>query len=289
MKLTFLNEYYKDFDYETGEVSGKDVIDTTKTGMSYYDQVIPGHKENDYMRKNKNLVGEIVMMSPKEYYEKCSREIFRGRHSVDDLKRNRKSDGQGEAIEDLKKVITEKKRKFPLPFLNYTEHGQEGLHRMMALGELFGWDEKFPVLVINYADWGEHLKEEQWRHSLEIGRAVDNSLRYSYDDLDEFKEQLQYDINDRFKYYDEFKGMDDIPFELIKKESKYDDEVKKLIVRVNFLIEGELLPCDYEFYADSIKIISDEEREKRDKEFEELVNKELDEYDANDILKELGL
>lgn len=40
------------------------------------------------------------------------------------------------------------KRKFPLPYLNLADNAQEGRHRMAVAAELFGWNEKFPVLVV---------------------------------------------------------------------------------------------------------------------------------------------
>lgn len=51
-------------------------------------------------------------------------------------------------IEYLKNIILKYKRKFPLPYLNLAERGQEGMHRMAVAAELFGWNEKFPVLIV---------------------------------------------------------------------------------------------------------------------------------------------
>ena len=44
--------------------------------------------------------------------------------------------------------INKYKRKFPLPYLNIATKQQEGRHRMYVAGELFGWDTRFPVLVV---------------------------------------------------------------------------------------------------------------------------------------------
>jgi hypothetical protein len=102
--------------------------------MSYYDQLIPGHPENAYMKKAKNLKGEIIYLTPLEYYQECAKNIFNT--SVESLKKQRGY--SQEYIEKLKKIIVEKKKCFPLTFLNYADKSQEGLHRMMVAGELFG-------------------------------------------------------------------------------------------------------------------------------------------------------
>ena len=61
------------FDYKTGDVNGSNIFDTTTTGSSFYNDLIPGDPENEYMEKNKNLKGEIKMVSPYEYFKGCSK------------------------------------------------------------------------------------------------------------------------------------------------------------------------------------------------------------------------
>ena len=140
-------------DYGTGPVEGKDIFDTsTLGGFSYKELCIPGNKENEYMKSAKNRVGEIVWMSPNEYYS-LSAKIFNT--TVDNLIADRTFD-KGR-IEKLKNVILKDKRKFPMTFIDLAEGEQEGLHRMYVAGELFGWDTKFPVLIIRKND---PLKEE---------------------------------------------------------------------------------------------------------------------------------
>lgn len=141
------------FDYGTGPVEGKDIFDTsTLGGFSYKELCIPGDKENEYMKTVKNRVGEIVWMSPKEYYSYSAKILHT---TVDNLMAQRAFDK--ERMERLKNVILKDKRKFPMTFIDLAEGEQEGLHRMYVAGELFGWDTKFPVLFIRKND---PLKEE---------------------------------------------------------------------------------------------------------------------------------
>ena len=91
-------------------------------------------------------------MSPNEYYSLSAKIL---NTTVDNLIADRASDK--ERIERLKAVILKDKKKFPMTFIDLAQGEQEGLHRMYVAGELFGWDTKFPVLVIRKND---PLKEE---------------------------------------------------------------------------------------------------------------------------------
>ena len=125
----------EDFDYGTSEVKNDDIFDVTQTGMSFYDQAIPGNRDYQYMIDEKNLKGTIVQMTPQEFYECCAKDIFK-RGTVDSIKQSRSYDTY--YINKLKSVIIDKKKKFPLTFLDYSENEEEGLHRMYVAGELFG-------------------------------------------------------------------------------------------------------------------------------------------------------
>ena len=115
--------------------------------MTYYTQAIPGNKDYEYMKNNKNLEGKIVQMSPNEYYEECAK-IFNT--TKENLIEQRRWDE--DILEHLKQVLTIYKKKFPITTINYAGREQEGLHRMMVAGDLFGWNHKFPVLTINWYD-----------------------------------------------------------------------------------------------------------------------------------------
>ena len=195
------------YDYKTASVDGSDVVDSTKTGMSFYDQFIQNNKADiDYLRNNKNLKGEVVMMSPEEYFKACSDFGFPNSHpSVDKLKHDRGLDKK--TLEHLKDVLTVYKKKFPMPMLNKAESGQEGLHRMMVIGDMFGWDHKVPVLVVDWAD-KQRAYEAARRKRIQqieynIKKAVQNALLYRFANIEELKEQLQWELNKQFEYNDD--------------------------------------------------------------------------------------
>ena len=101
---------FEDFyDYGTGPVSGTDVIDLHTTGFSYYNDFLSKNK-SDYLRHKHNLVGEVVMMSPEEYYEACAKYGYiDGVKNVDRLKYHRRLD-KG-VLDHLKDVLLVAKKK----------------------------------------------------------------------------------------------------------------------------------------------------------------------------------
>ena len=155
------------------------------------------------MAKEENLKGSVVMMSPKEYYQVCANKIFNT--SVESLKHSRELDSR--VNNQIKEIITKYKRQVFMPYLNYAEKTQEGLHRMLVAAELFGWDHKFPVLIIEWADEeraqqkAKQKQEEETRKY--IRRAVDKALKYTYTELADFEEELKYWIDNEFEYSDE--------------------------------------------------------------------------------------
>ena len=205
---TFLKEYlredkevdydsYTTYDWGTPPVEGDDIFDTSYLGgYSELASCIPGNKDYQYMIDEKNKKGEIVMMSPEEYYAECAR----GFHTTpEELKRSR-STPEG-YIKALERVITVKKKKFPMPFIDLTSEGsQEGLHRMMAAGNLFGWDHKFPVLVVDWADKERHEREVEedriWDLNRKIDRAFSAACRYTYLDKEDFEKQFSEELAD---------------------------------------------------------------------------------------------
>ena len=197
----FLNES-EFYDYKTAPVIGNDVVDLHRTGMSYYDDFLTGSAETkEYLKKEKNLVGKVIMMSPDEYFKSCSDYGFPNSHpSVENLKDSRRKDTQ--TLNHLENVLTKYKRRFPMPVLNKADAGQEGLHRMLVIGDLFGWDHKVPVLVVDWAD-KQRAFEEQKRKRIEkieyrIRRAVQYTLYYKFNNIDELREQLQWELDKQF-------------------------------------------------------------------------------------------
>ena len=130
------------------------------TGMPYYNNFLD-KKQLEYMQSHKNRTGEIVYMTPEEYYRRCADDIFN--EPIQKLKDSRsyRADKISKYKEDMLNGDV-----FPLCMLNYADKGQEGLHRMLAAGEAFGWDIEYPVLVVSVYD--EELEElDRARYDLE--------------------------------------------------------------------------------------------------------------------------
>ncbi len=189
------------WDYGTGTISGSNIVDEHKTGMSFYDQFL-GTSEIEYLKNRKNLKGTVVKMSPEEYYEQCAKKIFNT--SVDNLKRQRQADK--DTLQHLKDVLTVYKKKFCMPMINYAEKGQEGLHRMFVIGELYGWDHKVPVLVVEWYDEERANREAEAKKQHEIDynveKAVKNTLRYKFTGGEDIEAQLQSELDKQFEYSD---------------------------------------------------------------------------------------
>ena len=200
----YLDAEQKFWDYGTAEITPGEPIDRTKTGISYYDSFL-NSKDAEYMREEENRVGEVVMMSPEEYYQECGNYAWGSRKvSADELKRQRGANKT--TLEKLKQVLTVWKKKLCMPMINYADPGQEGLHRMYVIGELYGWDFKVPVLTVRVADEERARKEAQEKIDYhiyqDVQRAVGSTLNYTFSSMDEFNEQLQWSLDKYFRYND---------------------------------------------------------------------------------------
>ena len=189
-------------------------FDTTNTDTSFYNNFL-NPEGLKYMQEEKNLTGQVVMMSPKEYFQKCSDVIFYGQQnsSFEDLKRQRELshelDGKS-TIEQYKEDML-KGDKFPLCYLDYSDRGQEGLHRMYAARKAFGWNTKFPVLVVKTFDEERHKEAELIKEAGNFERYkfknyVDNAVSEFSDwnepvppDLDLFCKLVKEYIEERAK------------------------------------------------------------------------------------------
>lgn len=201
----------EDYDYGTGNVNGTDIFDITKTGMTFYNQLLPSADDEtkEYMENRKGIVGHIEYMTPQEYYDDAAR-IHKT--TAYNLKQQREYDR--DIIDKLKDVITNKKKKFPITFLSFSKNyrGQEGLHRMYAAAELFGWDDvKFPVLVIEDASWtvsekisNINVKEKNFKRSeksLELNEVYPNKGESKKDFISRFMSVTKDEYPDRKQRY----------------------------------------------------------------------------------------
>lgn len=164
-------------------------IDKTSTGASFYDSFLDD-KYTDYLAKAKNLQGRIEYLTPREYYAACA-EIFHS--TVNRLVEQRQNDL--ESIDWLSKRL-DAGQKFHLPYVNYANEGQEGLHRMLVLANKYGWDTyTFPVLVIRYVDEHRVVIDNAYET---LNRAIDESLQYKYLDSnlpDDLITEIQWNLD----------------------------------------------------------------------------------------------
>lgn len=162
------------------------------TDTSYYNNFL-NQKDLAYMQKAKNRTGEVVYMTPAQYYQECADNIFED-VTVANLKLQRSSNS--DFVERYKQAMLDGD-KFPLCYLNYADNSQEGLHRMMAAGEAFGWDTKFPVLVVKAVDSRVEELNRVWRY---WNQAVSDAEEVTYREdrwEEEFVEEVEYNLERR--------------------------------------------------------------------------------------------
>lgn len=269
LKDDYIFEKYLDseeqyYDYGTSAVTGTEIVDVHKTGMSFYDEFLTS-SGREYLENKKNLSGKIVYMSPDEYYNKCATRIFNT--TVEKLKQEREADKR--TLAKLKNVLQVYKRKLCMPMINYADRGQEGLHRMYVIGELYGWNHKVPVLVVDWHDKEKHEREaaEKKKHKIDLNveKAVTRAYKYRYKNLDEFEQQLQWELDKVFEFSDEISTP--VTFELKSRPS--------LILVFN--------GYEYPIEEDEINFVEESEEDKLD-------DIEVDDLDNIDdwIVKYLG-
>lgn len=220
--------------------SSASYIDTSTTGVSYYDDFLNSEGLR-YLENNKNRTGEIVMMSPTEYYNECANNIFDS--TFDRLVNQRRHDKA--TIEWMYDQI-DSRHKMNLPYINYANSGQEGLHRMMALGDKFGWDSKFPVLVVTVYNSHAEDVSERYRY---LKKAVDGAVKYPYPRsklIEYFKSQLDWELED----YSE-----EVPEEILL--SEYDD-------RMVVSLAGYEDDINIQVYYEDLRLTDDEEEDMDD-------------------------
>lgn len=206
-EIKYLDKENDIVDFGTGKILVSGDIFDSKTHVPFYDQLFSNPK---YMADKYNLKGEIVMMSPTQYYKDCADKIF-DNSSVESLKASRRASKQ--VLNNIRDIIFKYRTKVFLPYINYAEKKQEGLHRMMVAGDEFGWDTKFPVLVINWVD-EDRAKEDadnkvKEEFNRKISNAIQKALKYYYKDFDEFKDELiDWELDRELQY------MDGYPFDV---------------------------------------------------------------------------
>ena len=163
--------------YIRAAVSPDRVFNIGDTKVSFYNDFLTD-QGLEYMQKNKNRTGEIVYMSPDEYFRECATKVFGISQKELEAQRSANTDTIIKYISDMKSGDV-----FPLCYINYADKQQEGLHRMMAAGDAFGWNTKFPVLVVTayddeyeaYVDNYRKMRDyERFDFKKVVEQAVDN-------------------------------------------------------------------------------------------------------------------
>ena len=192
--MPYLDADQKFYDYGTKIFDGNNPFDVRKTGMSFYNQFFT---DPDYMEEYKNLKHKIIELSPKEYFRECAR-IFNS--TYENQINQTKADKQ--TLAHLKEVLQKYKKTFPITFLNYAENSQEGRHRMYVVGELLGWDKKFPVMIVEHANEEKYKIEKEDSEKAQliyikdtIEQCIDKVNSFHCYDIIEFQDELELQLN----------------------------------------------------------------------------------------------
>ena len=175
-----LSEAYLDseerfWDYGTGLITGNNVFDIGTNESSYGKKMIQYAESGKETSDGKRAA--FIQLTPNEYFEACA-EGF-GNSVTSQIRQVADDEG---VIDDLFTVIDVFERQFPVTYLDYSEDvfSQEGRHRMYVAGEKFGWNTKFPVLLI----WKPGHKPSMGKETEEIQTFISN---------DELADELDYD------------------------------------------------------------------------------------------------
>jgi hypothetical protein len=171
-------------------------------------------------------------------------------------------------LDHIRTVIHKYKKQLCMPYINYANPGQEGLHRMMVVAELYGWDYEFPVLVIDWLDKDlaeQEAKEKRYNKIKRlIEEAVEETLTFRFNDMSEVENQLKWELDKVFN--EPLKS-----FNII-----YDDKT----------VEVSVEDVVYQFDTELIKI-----EPRSDEEAIDLDDIELDDLDLDfdEFIKKYGL
>lgn len=141
--VKYLDDAKEFKDYGTAEVEGGNVIDTTRAS-TFATQDLLDHSED---AAYDGIVYDIVDLTPIQYFELCGKvQDIAPETLMDYIKTDERQ------LAHIKDVILKYHKRLQMPYVSFSKmdevSGQEGRHRMYALGEMFGWDKEFPVMVV---------------------------------------------------------------------------------------------------------------------------------------------
>lgn len=174
----YLDDEEKFWDYHTANISGNQVFDETTQESSYGKKFLDLAKSGKSDSKGRKA--KIIKMTPMQYFEGCA--LGFGTSVQSQIRQVKNDKGTLDLLND---VIDKYHKRFPITYLDFSGEtfGQEGRHRMYVAGERYGWDTKFPVLVIysgKEPDYGRYKRAGYDREEDEEIGTVDIDI----DDID---------------------------------------------------------------------------------------------------------
>lgn len=175
----YLDDKQKFWDYHTSQISGNQVFDETKQetgdGKRFLELAKSGNSDS------KGRKAKIVQMTPMQYFEACA--VGFGTSVQSQI---RQVANDKETIDLLNEVIDKYNRRFPITYLDYsgTYFGQEGRHRMYVAGERYGWNTKYPVLVIYSGKEPDYTKYKKFVYN-QVEEEDDKEIEHIDIDLDD--------------------------------------------------------------------------------------------------------
>ena len=174
----YLDDEEKFWDYHTANISGNQVFDETKQESSYGKKFIDLAKSGKSDSKGRKA--KIIQMTPMQYFEGCA--LGFGTSVQSQIRQVKNDKGTLDLLND---VIDKYHKRFPITYLDFsgTTFGQEGRHRMYVAGERYGWDTKFPVLVIYSGKEPDYGKYKRMGYDNEEDEEIE-TVDIDIDDID---------------------------------------------------------------------------------------------------------
>lgn len=174
----YLDDEEKFWDYHTANISGNQVFDETTQESSYGKKFLDLAKSGKSDSKGRKA--KIIQITPMQYFEGCA--LGFGTSVQSQVRQVKNDEGTLDLLND---VIDKYHKRFPITYLDFSGEtfGQEGRHRMYVAGERYGWDTKFPVLVIysgKEPDYGKYKRMGYDNEENEETETVDIDI----DDID---------------------------------------------------------------------------------------------------------
>lgn len=174
----YLDDEEKFWDYHTANISGNQVFDETTQESSYGKKFLDLAKSGKSDSKGRKA--KIIQMTPMQYFEGCA--LGFGTSVQSQIRQVKNDKGTLDLLND---VIDKYNKRFPITYLDFSGEtfGQEGRHRMYVAGERYGWDTKFPVLVIYSGKEPDYSKYKRMGYDHEENEEIE-TVDIDVDDID---------------------------------------------------------------------------------------------------------